>query len=120
MHLKIEQQKLPNLHNRKQTEKISKASEICKTIAKDLAFKSSEDEKKKYGTEKVLEELIVENALNLAKRKSKIQEAEQIPNRIKPKKFTLRHNIINLAKTKEKILKSKRKEALSTMEKQFQ
>lgn len=64
---------------------------------------------------------MAENSLNLAKHTPKIQEAEQIPNRIKPKKSTLRRIIINLLKTKEKekVLKAEGKDALATMEKQF-
>ena len=53
---------------------------------------------------------MAENFPNLAEHKSNIQEAEQTPNRIKPKKSTLRDIIINLLKTKEKVLKAVRKE----------
>ena len=51
-----------------------------------------EEEEKKKGSEKVFEEIIVENFPNMGKETvTQAQEAHRIPNRINPRKNTPRH-----------------------------
>ena len=69
-----------------------------------------EDEKKK-GSEKIFEEIIVENFPNMGKEiVNQVQEAQRVPYRINPKRNTPRHILIKLSKIKykEKILKAAR------------
>ena len=66
-----------------------------------------EEEEKKKGTEKIFEEIIVENFPNMGKEiVNQVQEAQRVPYRINPP----RHILIKLAKIKykEKILKAAR------------
>ena len=68
-----------------------------------------EEEKKKNGTEKIFEEIIVENFPNMGKEiVSQLQEAQRVPYRINPRRDTPRHILIKLSKIKdkEKILKA--------------
>ena len=70
-----------------------------------------EDEEKKKGTEKIFEEIIVENLPNMGKeRVNQIQEAQRVPYRINPRRNTPRHILIKLSeiKYKEQILKAAR------------
>ena len=70
-----------------------------------------EEEEKKKGSEKIFEEIIVKNCLNMGKeRVNQVQEAQRVPYRINPKRNTLRHILIKLSKIKykEKLLKPKR------------
>jgi len=70
-----------------------------------------EEEDKKKGHEKILEEIIVENFLKMGKEiTTQFQETQRIPNRINPKKNTPRHILIKLMKFKHKkqILKAAR------------
>ena len=70
-----------------------------------------EEEEKKKGTEKILEEIIVENFPNMGKEiVSQVQEAQRVPYRINPRRNTPRHIVIKLAKIKdkEKLLKAAR------------
>ena len=67
---------------------------------------------KTKGTEKIFEEIIVENFPNMGKQiVNKVQEAQRVPYRINPRKNTPRHIIIKLSKIKykEKIVKAARK-----------
>ena len=66
-----------------------------------------EEEEKKKGTEKIFEEIIVEN---LPKGNNQVQEAQSVPYRINPRRNTQRHVLINLSqiKYKEKMLKAAR------------
>ena len=71
----------------------------------------SEEEDKKKGHEKILEEIIVENFLKMGKEiTTQFQETQRIPNRINPKKNTPWHILIKLMKIKhkEQILKAAR------------
>ena len=71
-----------------------------------------EEEEKKKGTEKIFEEIIVENFPNMGKEiVSQLQEAQRIPYRINPRRNMPRHIVIKLSKIKykEKILKGTRK-----------
>ena len=70
-----------------------------------------EEEEKKKGTEKIFEEIIVENFPNMGKEKvNQLQEAQRVPYRINPRRNTPRHILIKLSKIKykEKILKAAR------------
>ena len=62
-------------------------------------------------SEKIFEELIVENFPNLGKEiVNQVQEAQRVPHRINPRRNMLRHILIKLSKIKykEKILKAAR------------
>ena len=70
------------------------------------------EEEKKKEIEKIFEEIIVENFPNMGKEiATKVQEAQRVPYRINPRRNTLRHIVIKLAKIKEKekLLKAARK-----------
>ena len=71
----------------------------------------SEEEDKKKGHEKILEEIIIENFPKMGKETvTQVQETERVPNRINPRQNTLRHILIKLTKIKhkEQILKAAR------------
>ena len=71
----------------------------------------SEEEDKKKGHEKILEEVIVENFPKIGKKiATQVQETERAPNRINPRQNTPRHMLIKLTKIKhkQKILKAAR------------
>ena len=52
----------------------------------------SEEEEKKKGTEKIFEEIIVENFPNMGKDiVNQVQEGQRVPNRINPRRNTPRH-----------------------------
>ena len=70
-----------------------------------------EEEEKKKGTEKIFEEIIVENFPNMGKEiVNQVQEMQRVPYRINPKRNMPRHIVIKLSKIKykEKILKAAR------------
>ena len=70
-----------------------------------------EKEEKKKGTEKIFEEIIVENFPNMGKEVvNQVQEAQRVTYRINPRRNTPRHILIKLSKIKykEKILKAAR------------
>ena len=70
-----------------------------------------EGEEKKKGTEKIFEEIIVENFPNMGKEiVNQIQEAQKVPHRINPRRNTPRRILIKLSKIKykEKILEAAR------------
>ena len=70
-----------------------------------------EEEEKKRGTEKIFEEIIVENFTNMGKEiVNQVQEAQRVPYRINPRINRPRHILIKLSKIKykEKILKAAR------------
>ena len=70
-----------------------------------------EGEEREKGPEKIFEEIIVENLPNMGKEiATQVQEAQRVPYRINPRRNTLRHIVIKLAKTedKEKLLKATR------------
>lgn len=88
--LKMEQEKLPNMSKR------------------EGKYAESQKEKRECESEEKCKEIMAEKSSNLAINVSlHIQETEQIPNRINPKKST-RHMIIQLKKTKNKIQSSVR------------
>ena len=68
-------------------------------------------EKREKGPKKIFEEIIVENFPNMGKEiATQVQEAQRVPGRINPRRNTLRHIVIKLAKIKdkEKLLKAAR------------
>ena len=70
-----------------------------------------EEEENKKGTEKIFEEIIVENFPNMGKEiVNQVQEVQSVPYRINPRRNTPRHILIKLSKIKckEKILKAAR------------
>ena len=67
------------------------------------------EEEKKKGSEKIFEEIIVENFPDMGKEiVTQVQEAQRVPYRINPRKNTPRHILIKLTKIKfkEKTLKA--------------
>ena len=69
------------------------------------------EEEKEKGTEKIFEEIIVENFPNMGKeRVNQVQEVHRVPYRINPRRNMPRHILIKLSKIKykEKILKAAR------------
>ena len=55
------------------------------------------EEEKKKGTEKIFEEIIVENFPNMGKeRVNQVQEVQRVPYRINPRRNTPRHILIKL------------------------
>ena len=70
-----------------------------------------EEEEKTKGTEKIFENIIVENFPNLGKEiVNQVQEAQRVPYRINRRRNTPRHILLKLSKIKykEKILKAAR------------
>ena len=70
-----------------------------------------EVEEKKKGTEKIFEEIIVDNFPNMGKEiVNQVQEVQRVPYRISPRRNTPRHTLMKLSKLKykEKILKAAR------------
>ena len=70
-----------------------------------------EEEEKKKGSEKIFEEIIVENFPNMGKEiVNQVQEAQRVPYRINPRRNMPKHILIKLSKIKykEKILKAAR------------
>ena len=70
-----------------------------------------EEEEENKGSEKIFEEIIVENFLNMGKEiVTQVQEAQRVLYRINPKRNSPRHILIKLTKIKfkEKILKAAR------------
>ena len=70
-----------------------------------------EEEEKKKGTEKIFDQVIVENFPNMGKKiVNQVQEAQRVPFRINQRRNMPRHIVIKLSKIKckEKILKAAR------------
>ena len=60
-----------------------------------------EEEERKRGTEKIFEEIMVENFPNMEKEiVNQVQEAQRVPYRINPRRNTPRHILIKLSKIK--------------------
>ena len=66
------------------------------------------EEEKKKGSEKIFEEITVENFPNMGKEIIQVQQAQRVPYRINPRRNTPRHILIKLTKIKfkEKLLKA--------------
>ena len=74
-------------------------------------YRGPREEEKKKGTEKIFEEIIVENFPNMGKEiVNQVQEAQRVPYRVNPRRNMPRHILIKLSKIKhkEKILKAAR------------
>ena len=70
-----------------------------------------QEEEEKKGSEKIFEEIIVENFPNMGKKiVNQVQEAQRVPYRINPKRNMPKHMLIKLSKIKykEKLLKAAR------------
>ena len=81
-----------------------------------------EEEDKKKGHEKILEEIIVENFPKMGKDiATQIQENQRVPNRINPRQNTPRHILIKLTKIKrkEQILKAAREKTKNNTQGDF-
>ena len=66
-------------------------------------------EESEQGIKNLFEEIMTENFLNLVKENvAQVQQAQRVPNKLDPKRPTLRHIIIKMArlKDKERILKA--------------
>ena len=62
-----------------------------------------EEEERKKSTEKIFEEIIVENFPNMGNEiVNQVQEVQRIPYRIHPRRNTLRHILIKLTEIKHK------------------
>ena len=62
-----------------------------------------EEEEEKKGTEKIFEEIIVENFPNMGKEiVTQLQEAQRVPGRTNPRRNISRHIVIKLTKIKDK------------------
>ena len=59
-----------------------------------------EVEEREKGTEKIFQEIIAENFPNMGK--EPLQQAQQVPYKINPRRNTLRHILIKLTKIKDK------------------
>ena len=76
-----------------------------------MNYSSPRRRREKKGTEKIFEEIILENFPNRGKEiVNQVQEAQRVPYRINPRRNTPRHILIKLSKIKykEKILKAER------------
>ena len=74
-------------------------------------YRGPREEEKKKGTEKILEEITVENFPNMGKEiVNQVQEAQRAPCRINPRRNTTRYILIKLSKIKykEKMLQAAR------------
>ena len=72
-------------------------------------YRCPEEEGKKKGTEKIFEEIVVENFPNMGKEiVNQVQETQRVPYRINPRRNMPKHILIKLSKIKykEKILKA--------------
>ena len=70
-----------------------------------------EGDEREKGPEKIFEEIIVQNFPNMGKEiVNQVQEVQRVPGRIKPRRNTPRHIVIELTKIKdkEKLLKTTR------------
>ena len=66
-----------------------------------MGVPEEEEEEEKKGTEKIFEEIIVENFPNMGKETvNQVQEAQRVPYRINPRRNMPRHILIKLSKTK--------------------
>ena len=67
-----------------------------------------EGEEKEKGIENIFEDTMAENFPYIKHTDIKIQEAQRAPSKLNPNRPTLEHNIIKMAKVKERILKAAR------------
>ena len=63
----------------------------------------SEGEEREKGPEKIFEEIIAQNFLNVGKEKAnQVHEALRVPSRINPRRNTLRHTAVKQRKIKDR------------------
>ena len=68
-----------------------------------LNIEVPEGEEREKGSEKLFEEVIVENVPNLGKEvATQVQEVQRVPYRINPRRNMPRHTVIKLTKIKDK------------------
>ena len=75
-----------------------------------------EGEEREKGPEKIFEEIIVKNFLNIGKEiATQVQKAQRVPGRINPRRYTPRHIVIKLEKIKdrEKNIKNNKGKAIT-------
>ena len=66
-------------------------------------YRSPRKEEKKKGSEKIFEEIIVENFTKIGKEiVNQVQEAQRVPYRRNPRRNAPRHILIKLSKSKNK------------------
>ena len=85
--------------------------------APTLEYKDPRRRRGKEGTEKIFEEIMVENFPNMGKEiVNEVQEMQRVPSRINPRRNTPRHVLIKLSKVKYKvnILKAAREKQQTT------
>ena len=76
-----------------------------------------EEEEKKKGSEKISEEIIVENFPNIGKEiVNQVQEAQRVPYKINPRRNSPRHIFIKLSKNNRKKIKSSKGKAKNNIE----
>ena len=98
---------------KKELKEMRTSSETSETMSNTQTFESGvpEEEDKKKGHEKILEEIIVENFPKMGKEiATQIQNAQRVPYRRNPRRNMPRHTLIKLTKIKhkEQILKATR------------
>ena len=97
-------------HKEKRMKRIDNLRDLWDNIKRtNIRIIGVPEEEKKKRSEKIFEEIIVENFPNMGKKiVTQVQEAQRVPYRIKPRKNTPRHILIKLTKIKfkEKILKA--------------
>ena len=70
---------------------------------KILTIRDPEEEEKKKGSEKIFEEIIVENFPHMGKKMvNQVQEMQRVPYRVNPRRNMLRHILFKLSKIKYK------------------
>ena len=75
---------------------------------KHSTYRDPRRKEKKKGTEKIFEEILVKNFLNMGKRiVNEVQEVQTVPYRIYPRRNMPRHILIKLSKIKYKETKLK-------------
>ena len=82
-------------------------------------YRVPEEEERKKGTEKIFEEIIVENFPNMGKEiVNQVHEAKRVPYRITPRRNMPRHILIKLVKIKykEKNIKSNKAKATNNIQ----
>ena len=74
---------------------------VSETSGTTLYAPPFEEEEKKKGSEKIFEEIIVENFPNMGKEiATQVQEVQRVPSSINPRRNTQRHTVIKLTKLK--------------------
>ena len=98
-----------NESERKQEKRIKRNEDNLRDLQDDMKRSNiwiigvPEEEDKKKGHEKILEEITAENFPKMGKEiATQVQETQRVPNRINPRQNTPRHILIKLTKIKHK------------------